>query len=43
MGNGMCHLRKWNSEKQSINEALTGVSEELIQGKNEPGNLKCLP
>ena len=39
MGNGMWHLRKWNSEEHSIDEALTGVSEELIKGKNEPGNL----
>jgi hypothetical protein len=32
-------LRKWNLEEQSIDELLYEVSEELIQGKNEPGNL----
>ena len=32
-------LRKWNSEEQSIDEVLSEVSEELIQGKHEPGNL----
>jgi hypothetical protein len=32
-------LRKWDSEEQSIDEVLSEVSEELNQGKNEPGNL----
>ncbi len=35
-------LRKWSSEEKSIDELLSEVSEELIQGKNEPGNLKSL-